>query len=129
MSSDWWPMPFFGILMMPVMMVVFLVVAFLIIIPLLRALGMGPPGCGWHGPHHGVVHGPQRTGLDILNERFARGEIDRAEYEEKRRMISQGGCGIQRWALRKYLSVRKISILPPPCGPMIVTCAYRRWAA
>lgn len=28
-----------------------------------------------------------RTALDILNERFARGEIDRAEYEEKRKLI------------------------------------------
>jgi putative membrane protein len=29
-----------------------------------------------------------RTALDILNERFARGEIDRAEYEEKRKVIA-----------------------------------------
>jgi uncharacterized membrane protein len=27
------------------------------------------------------------TALDILNRRFARGEIDRAEYEEKRRLL------------------------------------------
>jgi uncharacterized membrane protein len=25
--------------------------------------------------------------LDILNQRLARGEIDRAEYEEKRRLL------------------------------------------
>jgi putative membrane protein len=31
-----------------------------------------------------------RTALDILNERFARGEIDRAEYEEKRKLIGNG---------------------------------------
>ena len=29
----------------------------------------------------------RRTTLHILNERFARGEIDRNEYEEKRRLI------------------------------------------
>jgi putative membrane protein len=28
--------------------------------------------------------------FEILRERFARGEIDQAEYEEKRRVISQG---------------------------------------
>ncbi len=35
------------------------------------------------------ARGPERrsTALDLLNERFARGEIDRTEYEEKRRLI------------------------------------------
>lgn len=28
--------------------------------------------------------------FEILRERFARGEIDQAEYEERRRIISQG---------------------------------------
>ena len=28
-----------------------------------------------------------RGALDILNERFARGEINKAEYEEKRQLI------------------------------------------
>jgi putative membrane protein len=32
-------------------------------------------------------HGRTRIALDILDERFARGEIDRAEYEEKRKLI------------------------------------------
>jgi putative membrane protein len=31
---------------------------------------------------------PHRTALDVLNERFARGEIDKVEYQEKRRLIS-----------------------------------------
>lgn len=28
--------------------------------------------------------------LDILDERFARGEIDREEYEERRRILTEG---------------------------------------
>jgi putative membrane protein len=31
-----------------------------------------------------------RTPLDVLKERFARGEIDQQEYEERRRTLSEG---------------------------------------
>ena len=37
--------------------------------------------------------GPERSSgraLDILDERFARGEIDRAEHEERRRALKDG---------------------------------------
>jgi putative membrane protein len=30
-----------------------------------------------------------RTAMDILKERFARGEIDRAEFEERRRLLQE----------------------------------------
>ena len=87
MPADWWAtMPWFGMMMAPIMMVIFIVIALVIILPLMRVMGFGPPW--WHGQNP-----PQppssRTALDILNERYARGEIDKNEYEEKRRVISQ----------------------------------------
>lgn len=35
----------------------------------------------------GAARGP--TAVDVLKRRLARGEIDRAEYEEKRRLIGR----------------------------------------
>jgi putative membrane protein len=32
---------------------------------------------------------PARTPLDILKERFARGEIDKAEFEDRRRVLGE----------------------------------------
>jgi putative membrane protein len=40
-----------------------------------------------HGPAGGVSAGG-RTPLQILEERFARGEIDKAEFEERKRALS-----------------------------------------
>jgi putative membrane protein len=73
--SDWFgsyaPMPwmFFG----PVMVVMFFGVCVAIAFLVMRAAGAGP-----------------RNGsraLEILKERYARGEIDQAEFEERRRIV------------------------------------------
>lgn len=46
-------------------------------------------GGAWQGtlPSHQLP--PQRTPLDILKERFARGEIDKSEYEDRRRVLGE----------------------------------------
>ena len=36
-----------------------------------------------------TVPGRRRTAVDILNRRLARGEIDRAEYDEKRNLLGR----------------------------------------
>jgi putative membrane protein len=41
-------------------------------------------GHGWC-PHYRHDHG--RAALEILEERFARGEIDKNEFEEKRKLL------------------------------------------
>ena len=50
---------------------------------LLAVLGFGALAykLGWHKPQ---VEGDGRSPLDILNERYARGEIDREEYHAMR---------------------------------------------
>jgi uncharacterized membrane protein len=35
------------------------------------------------------VSGRRATAIDVLNRRLARGEIDRAEYDEKRKLIGR----------------------------------------
>jgi uncharacterized membrane protein len=36
-----------------------------------------------------AVSGRRLTAIDVLNRRLARGEIDRAEYDEKRKLIGR----------------------------------------
>jgi len=71
--SDWWggygPMPW--MLFGPVMMVIIVVVCAGTMYFLMRGAGRG-------------THA-----IDILNERYARGEINRAEFEERRRLLER----------------------------------------
>jgi len=62
---------FFG----PLMMIVVFALLVGAVVLVLRLLGIGGPGQS------------RRNALDLLNERFARGEIDKAEYEERRGVL------------------------------------------
>ena len=69
---------FFG----PLMMIVFIAAIVAVVVLMVRWLG---------GPGHGTAPHPppSRTPLDILKERFARGEIDKEEFEERRRTLGE----------------------------------------
>ena len=41
------------------------------------------------GSHAGASGSQKETALDILQKRYASGEIDKSEYEEKRRALSK----------------------------------------
>jgi putative membrane protein len=66
----------------PLMMI--LVLAAVIAVAVLLVRWLGGPWQGTVPPHHTT---PGRTPLDILKERFARGEIDKEEFEERRRVL------------------------------------------
>ncbi|MEO8559110.1 MAG: SHOCT domain-containing protein [Rhodospirillales bacterium] len=62
-------------------MILVLAVAIAVAVFLVRRFGWPSQGAT---PHH---ISPVRTPLDILKERFARGEVDNAEFEERRRVL------------------------------------------
>jgi len=65
----------------PLMMIAFVVVIVAVVVLTIRWLG-GPT-------HHNPHVAPGSAPLDILKARFARGEIDKAEFEERRRVLGE----------------------------------------
>ncbi len=81
MMYGWWdgyPAPWYGMIFGPIMMLAFIVLTVLIIAWVLHAFGLG-----WQSASRGKI-----TPLDTLKHRFASGEIDRAEYEDRRKLLS-----------------------------------------
>lgn len=74
-GGDW-----HGWLFGPLMMIAFVAVTVVMVVLLVRRLGGGASG--------GTPQTPAgKRPLDILEERFARGEIDKEEFEERRRVL------------------------------------------
>lgn len=75
--DQWWPMPWFPAF--PLLFMLLCLAGFLfIMMPMMRR------HMGWRDDRPFR----EKTALDILKERLAKGEIDKAEYEEKRRLVS-----------------------------------------
>jgi len=80
MMYGWWDGasgPWYGVIFGPLVMIAFIVVTVVIIAWLLRALGLGSQSSS------GEI-----TPLETLKRRFARGEINRDEYEERKKVLS-----------------------------------------
>jgi putative membrane protein len=75
-----WGWGWYGMLFGPLLMIPVLAAVIAVAVLLVRWLG-GP----WPWPGRAPPLG--RTPLDILKERFARGEIDKDEFEERRRVL------------------------------------------
>lgn len=78
-DGGWFHM-FFGFLMM---------ILFLGVIVALVLLGIRWLGGAEHSPFRHPPGGGQRAALDILKERLAKGEIEVAEFEERRRALGE----------------------------------------
>ena len=69
-----------GMIFGPLMMILVVAAIVVLVVVALRWLGSTGHGTAPQAP-------PGKTPLDILQERFARGEIDREEFEERRGVL------------------------------------------
>ncbi len=78
-----WDRGWFGMLFGPLVMIFFFIAVIVLVVAVIRWL-TGPSA------HHHTSPAPPagKTALDILKERFARGEIDKDEFEEKKKLLS-----------------------------------------
>jgi putative membrane protein len=81
MIMDWtgWG---YGMFFGPLFLILVLAAVIAVAVVIIRGLGGPQP---WATPPYQTP--PGRTALDILKERYARGEIDKDELEERRRVL------------------------------------------
>ena len=86
MPECWGIMPWYGMIFGPIMMIVVLTSIVVAVVLISRWLGFRP------GSGNGVYSSPRErkeTAIEILEARFAKGEIEKEEFEEKRRLLSR----------------------------------------
>ena len=96
MMGDWGGWGWFGPFHFIMPLLFWAIIITVVVMLVWYAMGWGghPMGPGMMGPgmmRHGMMgHGMERrsSALDVLEERYARGEINRDEYLEKKRVIS-----------------------------------------
>ena len=74
----------YGWFMGPIMWLLFIAIAVIVVVLLVRWLGVSGAGAPT-----GAYGAPGKTPLDLLKERFAKGEIDKKEFEERRKVLEQ----------------------------------------
>jgi putative membrane protein len=82
-----WDYGWHGWFLGSLMMLLSLAVIVAVVVLLLRWLGGPGHGEPGHGRHQPPANG--QSPIDILKERFARGEIDKEEFEERRRVLGE----------------------------------------
>ena len=71
-----------GMILGPLMMIILIAAIVVIVVMAIRWLGSSGSDATQKGA-------PTEGPIDVLKERFARGEIDRSEYEERRQVLEQ----------------------------------------
>lgn len=79
-----WDGAWYGWIFGPLMMLIFLAVAVAVVVLVVRGLG----GFGVSGSASSAMP-IKAQAVDILKERFARGEIGKEEFEEKRKTLDE----------------------------------------
>lgn len=79
--EPWHYMPWYGMIFGPLMMIAVLVTVIVVAVLVVRWLGGG----AWQGGSSAPPPPREKTALDILKERYARGQIDKENFEERRR--------------------------------------------